>query len=240
MKVNRGWMSVASAVTALFFVSPAFGESVNKSIEIGAGETSNGAETVNGSIKVGAGATVDGAVETVNGRIRIGDNAVLGGAETVNGSIDVGNGVHAVDLTSVNGSVNVGSDGTIDGELSVVNGGISVHSGTTVKRDVSNVNGEIQISGAEIGGDIETVAGDVVLENGAVLHGDINVKKPNNWSQNWTHNKPTVVIGPGCRVDGTIKVEHEVKLYISNTATVGSVSGVMSMDDAVRFDGARP
>jgi cytoskeletal protein CcmA (bactofilin family) len=158
----------------------------------------------------------------------------------VNGGIDIGSGVHADDVTSVNGSVHVGSDGTIDGELSVVNGRISVDSGTTVKRDVSNVNGEIQISGAEVGGNIETVAGDVVLENGAVLHGDINIEKPGNWSQSWTHNKPTIVIGPGCRVDGTIRIEHEVKLYISNTATVGNVTGVMSMDDAVHFDGARP
>jgi hypothetical protein len=41
-------------------------------------------------------------------------------------------------------------------------------------------------------------------------------------------------------VDGNIIVEREVELYISDTAEVGGVSGVMSIDQAVRFSGERP
>ena len=51
---------------------------------------------------------------------------------------------------------------------------------------------------------------------------------------------PTVTIGPGCRVDGKIIAEREVKLYISETAEVGGVEGELSMSDAVRFSGKRP
>ena len=51
---------------------------------------------------------------------------------------------------------------------------------------------------------------------------------------------PEVVIGPGSRVHGTIRLEREVKLYISDTAEVGGVSGVMSLTDAVRFSGEHP
>ena len=52
--------------------------------------------------------------------------------------------------------------------------------------------------------------------------------------------KPTVVIGPGSRVEGVLLLKREVKLYISDRAEVGGVEGVMSMDDAVRFSGDRP
>ena len=41
-------------------------------------------------------------------------------------------------------------------------------------------------------------------------------------------------------MEGVIKLEREVKLYISENAEVGGVEGVMSMDDAVRFSGKRP
>ena len=39
---------------------------------------------------------------------------------------------------------------------------------------------------------------------------------------------------------GVIKLEREVELFISETASVGGVKGVMSMDDAVRFSGDKP
>jgi len=41
-------------------------------------------------------------------------------------------------------------------------------------------------------------------------------------------------------VEGVIDLEREVKLYISDSAEVGGVKGVMTMDDAVRFSGKRP
>ncbi len=52
--------------------------------------------------------------------------------------------------------------------------------------------------------------------------------------------KPKVVIGPGSSVEGVINLEQEVELFISETAEVGGVTGVMSLDDAQRFSGDRP
>jgi hypothetical protein len=60
-----------------------------------------------------------------------------------------------------------------------------------------------------------------------------------NWGKN-NSRKPRIIIGPGSTVDGNIIVEREVELYISDTAAVGGVSGVMSIDQAVRFSGKRP
>ena len=240
MSAKHRFATFSAILLAILLIAPASATSLNKSIKIEAGETSNGASTVNGSIKVGSGAIVNGDVSTVNGTIRVEDNARVEDVETVNGSVRVSDGVQSEDLGSVNGSVNVGSNVTVDGEISVVNGKINLNSGTTVSGDIGNVNGEIKMSGAEVAGNLETVNGDVLLSDNSVLKGDLTVEKPSGWGNSHNKRKPKIVIGPGSRVGGTIILEQEVELFISTTAEVGGVSGVMTMDDAVRFDGARP
>ena len=144
-------------------------------------------------------------------------------------------------LTTVNGSINVGEKGEITGEVAAVNGRISLSNGTRVGDDVGNVNGQIGLSGTEVGGDLSTVNGDIELMDGSVVKGDLVVEKPSNWS--WgkeNKRKPRVVIGPGSRVEGEIRVERKVELFISESAEVGDVSGEMTLADAVRFEGKRP
>lgn len=231
---------MAAVLTALAAGAPAQGFNMNKSLEVEAGTESNGHSTLNGSISVGRDAVVNGGLETVNGAIRIDDNARVENAETVNGSVRVASGVTAKDLSSVNGSVTIGENSSIDGEVSVVNGKISLASGSSVKLNVSNVNGAIDISGAGIGGDLSTVNGDVTLSDNATLQGDLVVEKSRSRGVDFGRRKPRIVIGPGARVVGNIRLERKVDLYISESAEVGGVTGVMSMDDAVRFSGRRP
>jgi hypothetical protein len=66
------------------------------------------------------------------------------------------------------------------------------------------------------------------------------VEKPGGWGWKENKRKPQVTIGPNSKVLGTIVLKRQVELYISNSAEVGGVSGVMSLDDAVRFSGSRP
>ena len=220
---------------------PALGASINKSVKIAAGEESGGATSVNGSITVGADATVTGNLKTVNGSIRIDDGASIEEAATVNGGVRLAARVRAESLTTVNGSINVGENGDISDEVGAVNGRISLGKGTRVADDVGNVNGQIGLAGAEVGGNVTTVNGDIELSDGAVVKGDVVVEKPSNWS--WgkeKSRKPRIVIGPGSRVDGEIRLDRKVELFISESAEVGGVSGEMTMDDAVRFEGDRP
>jgi DUF4097 and DUF4098 domain-containing protein YvlB len=225
---------------ALLMVVPAFG-SVNKSVKIDAGSESSGATSVNGSITIGADAVVTGGVRTVNGSIRVGSGASIEDAETVNGGVKVASNVRSESLMTVNGAVTVGEASIVDGEIETVNGGVSVDTGAKVTRGVSNVNGKIKLSGAEVGGDVSTVTGSVEVMNGSVVKGDLIVEKPSNWGWgNKKNRKPRIVVGPGSTIDGVIRLEHEVELYVSTTASVGGVSGVMSMDDAVRFSGDKP
>jgi len=239
MQSRQRSISSVLALAALLTFSPAWGHSVNKSIKIDDNATSSGGSTVNGSISVGTGATVSGSLETVNGTIKIGNQSTVTDAETVNGSLKLGDGVKATELSSVNGSVNVGKGSVVSGDVSVVNGKISLKSGATVSDNVSNVNGAIRLTSAEIGADLTTVTGDVTLEDKSTVKGTLRVEKPKGWG-NSKNRKPKVVIGPGSRVEGGIDLEHEVELYISDTAEVSGVTGVMSMDDAKRFSGARP
>lgn len=220
---------------------PAFGASINKSIKVEAGGESSGATSVNGSVTVGENAVVTGDVKTVNGAVRVDAGARIEDASTVNGSLRIGESVQADNLFTVNGSIKVGETATVAGEIEAVNGQITVKKGSTVAEDVSNVNGQINLVGTEVGGDVSTVNGDVNIVEGSVVEGDLIIEKPNNWGfGNSKKRKPRVVIGPGSTVKGVIELEREVELFISETASVGGVKGVMSMDDAVRFSGDNP
>lgn len=227
---------------AILMSLPVFGASANKSIGIDAGTESSGAMTINGSITVGEDAVVTGAIETKNGAIRVAAGARIESASTVNGSVGISDNVHSLSLNTVNGSIKVGKTVIVDGEISTVNGRITVGDGTSVAQDVSNVNGRIEISGAEVGGDVTTVSGDILIVENAVVKGDLRVEKSGGWL--WRSmspgSKPRIVIGPGSSVVGVIDLEREVELFISDTATVGGVTGAMTLDDAVRFSGKRP
>ena len=225
----------------LLMAVPAFGATINKSVKIEAGGESSGATSVNGSITVGENAVVTGGVKTVNGSIRVDSGARIESASTVNGGVKIADNVQSDDLSTVNGSIKVGESATVSGEIEAVNGRINVEKGTTVSRSVSNVNGQIELSGAEVGTDVSTVTGDVKIVDGTVVKGDLIVEKPSNWGWgNSKNRKPRIVVGPGSTIEGVIVLEREVELYISETANVGGVRGVMSMDDAVRFSGDSP
>lgn len=220
---------------------PAIGASINKSVKIAAGSESSGASSVNGSISIGENAVVSGDVSTVNGTIRVDAGARILTASTVNGAVKVADNVKSESLSTVNGSITVAKSVTVDGEIEAVNGRISVAAGSTVASDVSNVNGQIELSGAQIGGDVATVSGDIYVLDGTVVKGDLIVEKPGGWGWGKSNSrKPRIVIGPGSSVEGIIELQREVELFISKTAKVGGVKGVMSMDDAVRFSGKHP
>jgi hypothetical protein len=239
MVTKETLVSLAAGMGLLLLVMNASGCDLNKSIEIEAGGESNGESTVNGSISIGREAVVNGSLDTVNGAIRVEENARIEKAQTVNGSVRIADGVTAASVGSVNGSITVGENAELS-DISVVNGRISLAAGTRVAGDVGNVNGEIQIEGAEVGGNLSTVNGDVTLADSAILQGDLTVEKPDGFRWDSDRRKPRIVVGPGVRVEGALVLEREVDLFISDSAEVGGVEGVMTLDDAVRFSGDRP
>jgi len=242
LKMSKVLMKSAFTVGLLIMLMavPVYGASVNKSIKIEAGSESDGATTVNGSISVGEGSVVTGTLKTVNGKIRVGENSTVESAVTVNGSLSISNDVSSNNLTTVNGSVSVGENSTVGGEIDTVNGRISLEKGSEVGAGVGNVNGDIELVASTVGGNVSTVNGNVDLSDASVIKGDLIIEKPSMWSFGSNNRMPEIVIGPGSEVQGTIRLEREVKLYISDSAKVGGVECEMSISDAVRFSGEHP
>jgi hypothetical protein len=178
---------------------------VNRGITAEAGRSYGDLETVNGGITVEAGVSAD-TVETVNGGITVGDHARLGSLETVNG------GIHA------------SRDVQVARGAETVNGGIRFEFGSSVGGDITTVNGGITVKQTRVRGRIETVGGDITVGNGSVVDGGILVQKPQgiSWGR---HRTPRIIIGPNAVVNGTLRFEREVELFVHPSAKIGAVSG---------------
>ncbi|WP_425493509.1 hypothetical protein [Marilutibacter chinensis] len=193
-------------------------------------------DKVNGSITAEAGQQY-GDLETVNGSIRIHENAQVRDAETVNGSIKVAASARTGDLSTVNGGIRLEEMVTVDGGLETVNGGIFVGRQGKVSGNIETVNGAIGLVDADIDGDIETVTGDLTVGAGSYVRGGIHYEKPNT---GWIDIKvkrrpPRVIIGPNAVVDGPLRFEREVTLYVHTTARTGPVTGAT----AISYDSDR-
>jgi hypothetical protein len=195
------WVVSTVALASTYNISK-----VNGSIEIDTGEEAGDVSTVNGGIRIGEGARVHD-VETVNGSIRLEDRAVAKSADTVNGSITIGEHVQ------------------VDGAVATVNGGVELQKGARVG-SLETVNGRMSLTEATIGGGLETVNGDITVGANSRIEGGILVDKPSkNWSVNKQRN-PRVTIEAGAVVNGPLRFEREVDLYLSPSASIGEIEGV--------------
>jgi hypothetical protein len=72
------------------------------------------------------------------------------------------------------------------------------------------------------------------------VDGGILVQKEHTnifWFFHWgSSDVPRIVIGPGAVVQGDLRFERPVHLFVSDTATIGPVTGAV----AVKFSGASP
>jgi DUF4097 and DUF4098 domain-containing protein YvlB len=195
------------AVSAVALGSSDDFDKVNGSIEVEAGRRVGDVSTVNGAITVGSGASVQD-VETVNGRIRIDARATAQSVETVNGSITVAEGV------------------VISGNVEAVNGDLALGRGARVDGRLENVNGDFRLDGAIVGSGIRTVNGDVRVGTGSRVDGGILVEKTSGWSWGGKASRPSVTIESGATVNGPLRFEREVELYVGAGAVVGPVEGV--------------
>lgn len=238
------WISCTWAVLAIFALSACTrddGEHGNSGTTRVNGDVTadgDGARTVNGSIQVPSGQKT-GNLVTVNGSIHIGDNATLGKASAVNGSIHLGDHATATALTTVNGGISLADGDHVANAVTTVNGSVTLHNGSDIAGRVRNVNGMIHLQDAHVADGIETVNGSIDIFGTSHVEGGIHVKKANSfWLLNWfqSDHVPRIVIGPGAVVQGDLRFDHKVKLYVSDKATIGPVTGATPE----RFTGDQP
>jgi hypothetical protein len=96
------------------------------------------------------------------------------------------------------------------------------------------------LQAAHVAGGIKTVNGNLDVGSNSHVDGGILVQKDSSdviWFFHWGSNAmPKVVIGPGAVVQGNLRFEREVHLFVSDTATIGPVIGAT----AVKFSGEKP
>lgn len=186
-------------------------------------DTGNALKKVNGSVHVAAGVAPEAAA-TVNGDITIEDNAAVTEASTVNGGIQLGSNAAASTLNTVNGGITVGSNSHVTKDAATVNGSVTLRDGADVLGSVSNVNGKIELSAAHVAGGIKTAAGDIAIHGPSRVEGGILIEKDTQLIH-FGGRVPRIEIGPGATVQGELRFEREVKLYVSDKATIGRVEG---------------
>src|SRR5690606_11166275 len=196
---------------------------VNGGIEVAAGEQAGDLSTVNGGIRIGDGAVFKDAT-TVNGGIRAGSRIQGGELTTVNGGIRLGEQAQVESIATVNGKIEAGPGLRASDDVDSVSGSIFIDRGGRVDGDVSTVSGGIGLVGTEVTGSVETVSGDITVGIGSHVHGDLRVRKSSggSWIRFGTSRIPRIVIGPDAVVGGTMQFDHEVKLYVHETATTGA------------------
>lgn len=193
-------------------------------------------DKINGSVRVEAGEKVDN-VSTVNGSVRIDDDVTVKSVETVNGSVALGRGARAEAVDNVNGSIRIGDNARVAGSVDSVNGSITLDNGADVAGKLANVNGRISLTAAHVGGGIETVGGDILIGANSRVENGIHVEKPQaSWIRFGKEDVPRIEIGPGAVVEGTLRFDRKVELFVSDRATIGRVEGA----DPVKFSGDHP
>lgn len=193
----------------------------------------DGSTKVNGSVHIPAGKAAEEA-RTVNGSIHIDDNAAVTSAGTINGSVRLGAHATATSAKTVNGAISLGDGAHVSGNAGSVNGDLILASGAEVSGALSNVNGKIELNSAHVGGGIKTISGSISISGASHVEGGILVEKPN--STLFNSEDPVIVIGPGAVVKGDLRFERKVKLYVSDKATIGTVTGAT----AIAFSGDNP
>ncbi len=198
-------------------------------------DNADGSTKVNGSVHVAAGKP-PAAATTVNGAIHIDDNAAVTSASTVNGSVNLGEHATAKSLQSVNGAITLGTGAHVSGDASSVNGELSLADGAEILGSLSNVNGKITLDSAHVGAGIKTVNGSIGIMGASHVEGGLVVERPGTQLIQLTHDVPRIVIGPGATVQGELRFEREVQLYVSDKATTGKVTGATP----ISFSGDSP
>jgi len=154
----------------------------------------------------------------------------------MNGTVHLGDHATATALSGVNGSITLGSGAHVSGSASSVNGELTLGDGADVSGSLSNVNGKITVTAAHVGGGIKTVSGSMILTGASHVEGGILVQKPASELIQLVRDVPRITIGPGATVQGEMRFERAVRLFVSDKATVGTVTGATP----IPFSGETP
>jgi cytoskeletal protein CcmA (bactofilin family) len=156
--------------------------------------------------------------------------------ETITSDVSVAASARAESVHSLSGAIFLQRNSRVTGDVETGNGEIVVEPGSDVAGKLSNTTGTIRIDGARVGGLVSTTYGDIYIGADSRLDGGILVHKRNVIGLSLGDDlklgipvgrstPPRVVIGPRATVAGVLRFKREVKLLVSESATIGPVEG---------------
>jgi cytoskeletal protein CcmA (bactofilin family) len=156
--------------------------------------------------------------------------------ETITRDISLTSTALSESLHSLTGAITLQRGARVAGNVETGNGEIVLESGSAVAGELSNTTGTIRIDGARVGGLVSTTYGDIYIGANSRLEGGILVHKRNVIGLSLgddlklgipvgNSTPPRVVIGPRATVAGVLRFKREVKLLVSESATIGPVVG---------------
>jgi hypothetical protein len=156
--------------------------------------------------------------------------------ETITRDISLSARAQAESLHSMTGTITMQCNARVTGNVETGDGEIVLASGSEVAGKLSNTTGTIRIDGARVGGLVSTTYGDIYIGADSRLDGGILVHKRNVIGLSLGDDlklgipvgrsePPRVVIGPRATVAGPLRFKREVKLLVSESATIGPVVG---------------
>ncbi len=156
--------------------------------------------------------------------------------ETITRDISLSTRAQAESLHSMTGAITMQRNARVMGDVETGNGEIVLEAGSEVTGKLSNTTGTIRIDAARVGGLVSTTYGDIYIGADSRLDGGILVHKRNVIGLSLGDDlklgipvgnatPPRVVIGPRATVAGVLRFKREVKLLVSESATIGPVVG---------------
>lgn len=218
-------------------VSQAEQTSVNRALNVDAGDAVDVYSSVNGEVQLAEFAKAD-EVSTVNGRLTLHGHNSVQSLSSVNGDIHASDAVVVKStIRSVNGDIRLGMQ--LDAkEITTVHGRVELAGGKAEK--LKSVTGDMTIQNTQISQGIETVWGDISLRQTRVGT-RIRVIKPRQSFGPLTQGKraPRLIIGEGCEILGGIELEHPVQVFVHSNAPLPKIGGAL-VGQIQRFSGASP
>lgn len=147
----------------------------NGAITIGDGSQVESVDARNGSITLGSGVQAH-TIKARNGAIRLGGETRVRAIDNRNGMIEVGPSASVEgSVDTRNGAIRVGRNGTIGADATTRNGAIELAEDSRVEGNATSRNGRIRLLSASVGGHVRVLSGDIELENGSEVGGDVRI-----------------------------------------------------------------
>ncbi|WP_100658415.1 hypothetical protein [Alteromonas flava] len=169
--------------------------------------------SVFGDVSVSAGKQVS-EVSSVNGDVELHDRVEAERASSVNGDIEIGERVSVGSIDVVNGDIEAGEHFSNQHGIESVNGDIQIAAHGVINGMIKTVNGDIELNESAVNNDIITINGDIHLQRGTSVSGDIIYERNN--SRQWDNDRPTLRIDADSTVGGNIVLHRPVKLEFAD------------------------